>query len=308
MRFAVETWAPEYGVSADASQLELSVGPVDVGMERAEGQWVPLRPAPVVADRRPCLLFVDGVRRIDARIWISVGDVARPGVCASVAAGAVRCDRGRAEVVACEVRRGVFAAAAGAGPVVTRHGTYELFPVPSDDDEGLYLGVHEQMTALEADLSADIGAGADLVVFDGPLRGRSQVNGVGYVKTQHVQYLPDPEQAVVGRLAPGERSPLFVIGGRSGWTRWSWYLRLPGPVAHPLSGVVRCELPGLGTVDTVADRADLVTAVLPAFASQPHKEPRAPQNLYPIGGLERDLRRRLGEAELLERALRVAAA
>ena len=44
------------------------------------------------------------------------------------------------------------------------------------------------------------------------------------------------------------------------------------------------------------------------YASEPYKDPRAPQNLYPIGGLERELRRRLGDAGLMFRALRVAAA
>jgi hypothetical protein len=46
-----------------------------------------------------------------------------------------------------------------------------------------------------------------------------------------------------------------------------------------------------------------VTATLPRFASSPHKEPRAPQNLYPIAGLERALRRRLGDPALLYREL-----
>ena len=49
-----------------------------------------------------------------------------------------------------------------------------------------------------------------------------------------------------------------------------------------------------------------VTATLPRFASQEHKDPRAPQNLYPIAGLERALRRRLGDARLLYRSLREA--
>jgi hypothetical protein len=48
--------------------------------------------------------------------------------------------------------------------------------------------------------------------------------------------------------------------------------------------------------------------VLPRYASERYKEPRAPQNLYPIAGLERELRRRLGDQRLLYRALRVAAA
>ena len=51
-----------------------------------------------------------------------------------------------------------------------------------------------------------------------------------------------------------------------------------------------------------------MTATLPRFASAPHKDPRAPQNLYPISGLERVLRRRLGDPLLILRALRSAAA
>ena len=54
--------------------------------------------------------------------------------------------------------------------------------------------------------------------------------------------------------------------------------------------------------------ADLTTRLLPPLASSPHKDPRAPQNLVPIGGLERELRHRLGDQQLLYRALRAAAA
>ena len=45
----------------------------------------------------------------------------------------------------------------------------------------------------------------------------------------------------------------------------------------------------------------------PPLASVPHKDPRAPQNLVPIGGLERELRHRLGDQHILYRALRAAA-
>ena len=38
-------------------------------------------------------MFVDGVRRVDARVWIHDGDRAHAGVCASVGAGIVECDR-----------------------------------------------------------------------------------------------------------------------------------------------------------------------------------------------------------------------
>ena len=52
--------------------------------------------------------------------------------------------------------------------------------------------------------------------------------------------------------------------------------------------------------------ADLTARLLPPLASTPHKNPRAPQNLVPIGGLERELRHRLGDQQLLYRSLRAA--
>ena len=46
---------------------------------------------------------------------------------------------------------------------------------------------------------------------------------------------------------------------------------------------------------------------LDRYASTGYKDSRAPQNLYPIAGLERALRRRLGDAGVVYRALRSAA-
>jgi hypothetical protein len=161
------------------------------------------------------------------------------------------------------------------------------------------------MADLEARVSAAVEG--DLVVVDGPLSGRRLIaNAVGYVKTHHVHYLGPGHEEVVAALRAGERTPLFLIGGR--FPRWSWYVQLPFGTGHPWAGVVRCEAPPDRPVAEVTVVADAVTRLLPRFASEPHKDPRAPQNLHPIAGLERALRRRLGDARLLERALRVAAA
>ena len=304
MRFAIDSWAPEYGVAADPGALEEATNDVDVDVEIPGHAWQPIVPPPA---EPMTVVFVDGVRRIDARVWIVDGEISRPGVCATVAAGAVRCSDGRAQVIEPQVARGLFAAASPtAGPIVTKHGTYELVPCAGDDPEALYLGIHERMTALETGLS--VLGDADCVVYDGPLRGQRDIAGIGFDKTQVVQYLPDPQQRVLAALVAGERTPLFLIRGGGGFTRWSWYLRLAGPVSQPLSAIVRCELAGVGTAADAATRADAVSAMLPRFASEAHKDARAPQNLYPIAGLERELRRRLGDPHLLERALRVAAA
>ena len=303
MRFAVESWDPAYGSAVDSVDLDPSREKVDAAIEVPLADWRPVGADPT-AERPESVVFVDGVRRIDARVWIAHDGTSHPGVCATVAAGAVRTSAGAAELVDALVLRALYATAGGAGPICTRAGTYELIVCPGDSPEDIYLAIHGQMTELERRVTA--AAGDDLVVVDGPLRGRSSPNVVGYVKTQHVQYLEDDQQRLLGALQAGERTPLFLIGG--GRSRYSWYLKLPCAPVHSLSGIVRCEVPALGEVGPAAKRATMISSALQRFASEPHKDSRAPQNLYPIAGLEAALRRRLGDPALLERSLRQASA
>lgn len=304
MRFAVESWDPSYGSATDSLDLDPSAEPADASIEIPLAQWAPVL-APSDPIRPQPIWFVDGVRRIDARVWIDEAGLSKPGVCATVAAGAVRTEGTVAQVTDVLVHRGLYTTPTEASAITTRCGTYELVACTGTTPEDTYLAIHGQMTDLERRVSAAAGA-TELVVVDGPLRGRSGANAVGYVKTQHVQYLPPDQHAVLGRLEPGQRTPLFLIGGRQ--ARYSWYLRLPGPRTHPLASIVRCEVPAVGEVAASAERASTVTFALGRFASEPHKDTRAPQNLYPIAGLEQELRRRLGDARLMERALRVASA
>lgn len=286
----------------EAEQLELSKGQVDLAVEIPPADWKPIVPTAQAPER---ILFTDGVRRIDARVWIEDEDGAsRPGVCASYAAGAICCDE-RAKLVAAEVERGMFSAVRDASSIESRHATYSVRRAEGDAPEQLWLAIQQRMGELEARLAASVDA--ELVIVDGPLRGaQSLSNAVGYIKTHHVAYLPPEVNDVVAKLAAGERTPVFLTGGR--WGRFSWYLRLPGATGHPWAGVVRCETSSDREVAEVIKLADTVSAALPRFASVSHKDPRAPQNLYPIAGLERDLRRRLGDAALLYRSLKVAAA
>lgn len=303
MQFAVETWAPDYGSSIEAD-LDLSTQLVDAGVEVADSDWSPIDPRPELP-RPGRMLFVDGVRRVDARIWIARGASSTAALCATIAAGVVCVEADRAQLVDARVMRGVFAHGVDLQAIATSCGIYEPHEVAGATPEALVIAVQERMASLESEATLAMGA-ADIVLVDGPLRGRGQVRGaVGYVKTQHTQYLPPPLDGVVGRLGVGQRTPLFAIEGH--WSRFSWYVRLPGVVTHALAGIVRCEIGGEMVIDQACSIADAVTAVLPRFASQPHKDARAPQNLYPIAGLERELRRRLGDPALLERALRVAA-
>ncbi|MFV0523703.1 MAG: DNA double-strand break repair nuclease NurA [Acidimicrobiales bacterium] len=324
MRFALDAWDPGYGASTTGGTEEAG-GPVDAGVEIRAERWDPVDVEPAAVET---VVFVDGVRRIDGRVWITdvpppvgpfddqphpdeVGVLSRPGLCASVAAGAVVCRPGSAQVVGVRVGRGLHTAAGAATDIVVPGlGVYGLYATDDDDDQALHLSVDTHMARLEVEVAAAVEVAEPvLTVLDGPLRGRDDADTVGYIKTQHVQYLEGRPLGVIGRLAEGQRSPLFRIGGR--FPRWSWYLRLPGPVAHPLAGVVRLELPAVGALTEVAGavaRADRISGGLPRVASRPHTESRAPQNLVPIAALERQLRHRLGDPGFIERCLRITAA
>jgi hypothetical protein len=297
---------------------------------------------PVDADLAPSLpgtvLFLDGVRRIDARIWMhgvhghgqNGGSQPAPGIAASLAAGLVACDgtaggyvgsspragtagaygSGSARVVEVAVERGLFTAAPDAADIAAKHARYPVRMAEGAGPDQLSLALQQRLGAAEVQLALAFRArnpdADDLLVVDGPLRGRTHLDRtVGYIKTHHASYLPPGQAAVVGALEAGQRTPVFMMG--TSWRRHSWYLRLPGAPGVPWSGVVRLECSPELPPAAVIRLADLTTRLLPPLASAPHKDPRAPQNLVPIGGLERELRRRLGDQQLLYRALRSAA-
>lgn len=307
MRFSVDPWDPGYGASLDVDLAPSDVVPI-VDVEVPASEWEPRCPpaATVVPD---CVVFVDGVRRLDARSWITAPDGVdtQPGLFASFAAGAVRCDE-RARLEHLEVRRCVVSPSKALEAVTTRHARYDAIGVADAQPETLNTAIQSAMSAVEIRVAETARArGDELVVVDGPLRRRDHLpHTVGLVKSHNVRYLPDDLDPVVGRLGAGERTPVFLIP--AAFSRFSWYLRLPGPVDSPWAGIVRCEASARSAPAEVAALADVVAAALPRFASEPHKDARAPQNLYPIGGLERELRRRLGDPALLYRDLRVAAA
>lgn len=103
MQFAVEAWDPDYGTGGDVDALDPSTDVVDAGVERPIGKWEPISPPAAPADG--VVYFVDGVRRIDARIWVTDNGQVLPGSCATVAAGAVACTGTDAFVSDVEVRR-----------------------------------------------------------------------------------------------------------------------------------------------------------------------------------------------------------
>jgi hypothetical protein len=305
-RLTVDPWDPAYGVSVEVDDLEASAGTVVLDLEVPAADWAPIPPGETAA--APVVVFVDGVRRVDAHVWIEGPDGSvDSGICASYAAGAIRCD-GAARLVDAEVGRALISASGHVADLETPAGrfcaTASAGPLPPQ----LSLALQQSMGHAEVQLAdrACRAQSCDLAVIDGPLRGRAHLpRAVGFVKTHHVAYLPPEQHRLVARLGPGERTPLFSLG--TSWTRYSWYLRLPGGAGSPWAGVVRCECAPEMPPASARSLAALSAAALPRYASAAYKDARAPQNLYPIGALERELRLRLGDPMLVYRALRRAA-
>jgi hypothetical protein len=351
MRFSVDAWDVSYGSALNLTEEDLpaSVARVDTDVEVPADQWAPIATPGDVA-HPSAVLFVDGVRRVDARVWIddptnttdlSQGAAgaasASMAVCASYGTGVVCCcgdeRAGRqAHLIAAEIRRGLFTTAAHAVDIPTSCGTYRARHTAASDTTPLMLTLSnalqvalaeiEVITAVAARqaLATDPvhggvipcgpdGAADDLLVIDGPLKGRAHLpRALGFIKTHRAGYLPAALNAVVAALVPGQRTPVFLMG--TSWDRYAWYLRLPSTPdtpGAPWSGVVRCEAAPDLSLTQVAALANLSQAVLVRYASIAYKDSRAPQNLVPIAGLEDTLRHRLGDPRVLYRALSSAA-
>ncbi|MEV5414515.1 hypothetical protein AB0K60_37480 [Thermopolyspora sp. NPDC052614] len=315
--FTVDAWDPGYAAALAEEALaepgRSTSAVLDLDVEIPAAAWRPVVPASG-ATAPAVLLVADGVRRIDARLWIHDPDdgMPSPGIAASYAAGIVRCAPGGAvpaELAAIEVRRSLFSASPYASDVTTAAATYQVESAADGSVEELSLALQRQVTQLEIDLAVRYRAAADeadLLLVDGPLRGRTHLpRTVGYIKTHHTSYLPALQSGTVTALRPGQRTPVFLMG--TSWRRHAWYLRLPVRSTAPWAGVVRCEAGADLSPDEVVTLADAVTLALPSLAGVDYKDPRAPQNLVPIGGLEKLLRHRLGDIRLLYRSLRAAA-
>ncbi len=302
-----DPWSPEYGMGFQAAGQERPMS-ADPFIERSD--WS--RPTIPSAAAPRSLVFVDGVRRVEMRLLAQDGDRRVSGLFGSYAVGAVVCD-GRATFGDHRVCRAIIL---GGGmppqPVVIPCGsamlTFDAEVEAGTDPNQPLDRLQNLMRHAENSLaSLLIAGGAPLVLADGPLNliQPGDLPVVGVVKRFVRRYLEVEQEALLARLVPGERTPLFGLLDQDGVIRgFSWYARLVPlrPPWHDQSGIVRCEVrAGVGLGDAIS-MADTVTAALPAYAGRA-SDPRAPQNLAPVGGLEAWLRHRLGDRAYIRRAL-----
>jgi hypothetical protein len=118
------------------------------------------------------------------------------------------------------------------------------------------------------------------------LPGRRGSGGGGHQAP--VPGLSSPQSApILGVLEPGERTPLFLIGDQR-LERYAWYTRIARgrEIDGALTGILRLEVSTAMGMDRARTVADATTLLLPGLASDRVRDPRAPQNLYPVGRLE----------------------
>ena len=306
LQIRLDPWAAEYEGALQLPEAgDEPAGRVDLEVE--SGAWQAVGPGPGPTPRRA--FFVDGVRRIEQRLLVDDGERTVFGLLGSFGVGAVEVTDaarlghesvGRVLVTGGGLALDRFDAAVGGRTLAFLPET-----VAENTPAAPVQGLQNAMRRSEAGLAERLAPGADAVFLDGPLTFLVSAHGpvVGVVKRLVRQYLDAAAAAVLPRLAVGERTPLFLIE-QAREARYSWYLRLgTGRVVDsPLAGLVRLETAASLALAAVRALADACGRYLPRFASDPARDPRAPQNLYPVGALEARLRHLLGDPAMVRRA------
>lgn len=308
LELRADPWAATYGQGAEIPFGDQLAQPVsDPTVET--GDWS--RPLAPRAEKTSPVMFVDGVMRTDLHVLARDGEARAWGLFGSYAAGAVHCD-GAARFVAEDepVGRALVLGGRMAGqPLTLEIGgcrlTYEPRTIADDDPQAHRRTLQRLMIEAEQRLAARLG-GECLVFADGPLHLNSGADAlvVGVVKRMVASYLGPEHAPLLPLLEPGQRTPLIALGNTV-LDRFSWYLRLlpSEPLWHELAGLVRCDVRMELGLERAVAVADGVAATLPLFAGRPGVDPRAPQNLTPVGALEGRLKGRLGHAGIVRRAL-----
>jgi hypothetical protein len=308
----LEPWSADYGFAFDLDTEDEEEGTAaDVDPYVETDDWsAGIVPAPL---RLPeTVAFIDGVQRIEAWARVDDGEVLTEAALASVAAGVVLCTTGVSAQVSPDLRKQRVLAVSGAVkaenfivPTANQRLEFEVECSVQPGRNAVAQAIAIRRRNLEQALVQQTLRDCPLVFADGRLDhpGPSRNTLVGIAKTLHQLYVTGPQRALVARLRAGERTPLFLL--KDSWgERYSWFLRLPGTRAihHSYAGLVRLETPAFSSQAPTAV-ADMVAHNLPRFASRPEHDPRAPQNLQPVGALEKRLRHELGDSKYIRRLI-----
>jgi len=310
-RIRLDPWAAEYEGAIQIGNGDEGLEPPRVDIRVESTAWGAIRPP--VGPFAGRLAFVDGVRRIEHRLLVEDGEGTVFGLLGSYGVGAAVVDAaarvahetvGRVAVTGAGLRLPAFAASIGG----VRAGVlFDPVSEPENTPAAPVEGLQKAMRASEAGLAERLAAEVDVVFLDGPLTfvtaaARGPV--VGFVKRLMRTYLDPAASVLLPRLGVGERTPLFLVEAARE-PRYSWYLRIGTgrAIDSALTGIVRLECRSGSGLEAARDLADLSARGLPRFASSAARDPRAPQNLLPIGALEARLKHLLGDHAVIRRAI-----
>lgn len=306
MKMFLDPWPPDFDppVALDPAFYD---GPVDTTIETST--WEPIaNPQQRLFGK---IFFLDGARRIDARVLVQTHDGRTVhGLFGTIAAGCVESEGSKASIRAVDIqRRLILGGGLTDNPVVDIGSVgfqYQGFATQAENPQDVLAKLQYLMRENEAQLGQSVLAEGSCVFVDGPLTYFSSTceSMIGVVKKIQQPYLDPLHFELVSRLAPGERTPLFHIPDPK-HERYSWYLLL-APVRridHAMSSLLRLEVRVALGVDAAVRLADFSALELPRFASTSARDPRAPQNLVPIGALESEMHRQMGDAMLVRRAI-----
>jgi hypothetical protein len=305
----LDPWQVDYGAELPLDEVEQPGydETVVLDVEIAPESWQPIRPTEATLPSQ--LIFVDGVRRIEARLIVRRQERLCHGAFGSHAVGAVKVVDLAAACDAPRVGRLIIIGSGesvGAPVRVKNDLVYQPLSTSDTHPDAPLRALQESMRLEEERFGRDLASidGA-LVIADGPLTFEevSRAAVLGYIKRIFRLYLPRERLDLLARLRAGERTPLFALRSSRRFVRFSWFVRLAQPEIgdSELAGIARLEVSEAIGIDAARRLANASTAILPRFVPRRWRDPRSPQNLLPIGALETTLRRHMGDGRLIRR-------
>jgi uncharacterized protein len=317
MKLRLDPWAAEYNTAFFAEEAAYN-NPEKIEPFIETELWRRIAPtaSSLTWDK---LLFIDGTRRIEARVLLEdEREQVAFGALGSCAVGVVDCcpeHSRKAEIYQTSVKR-ICALSSGhsfpdfellpRGPRLG-HLVYQICTTSKRDAEAVVEELQNVMLQEEKNLASRLAYlhSESLIICDGQRQiGSTQTNVIGYLKTIHDSKISREQLAVVRNLEQSERSPVYKVKTKEDTYYYEWFLRLrdPRPWLYSLAGMVRIQAFS-DDLEYILQLANWTCLNLPVFASRQHQDPRAPQQLLPTRALEHELKRRMGDAQLIRRRI-----
>jgi hypothetical protein len=210
----LDPWSPDYEAPIQTDGPDIATaGQIDPSVETAD--WKAVRPAATVPPKRIC--FVDGVRRVEARVLAQDDGKLIHGLFSSAGAGCVVSEGGKAAYDRIKISRYLILGAGRQKTESIAAGTqiieFKGVASPGDTPDDLMNCLQNLMRTDEVALAEGFLGAGTYVFADGPLNFFSAATDplVGVIKRIYLPYLDAPHFALVSQLQRGERTPLFSI-------------------------------------------------------------------------------------------------